>query len=433
MTRAIPHSPDARAAKIALLSLMAIAMFACDKLDTQPGEFQYPLSLSVERKQSIAELTWSEATVSTFEEYIILRSTDEIPDSPEPEITGNTVLLARIDERKATLFKDSNLPIADSIYYKVYARIAGHLLMSPTVGFTQNLHLVPVRADIVEHVPSQNAFIGFDRVTQQLFVYDYSIREFLVSRFFQLNFPVISYSASPQEILISENGTTQFLDYTTLNVIKTFQTNQIRNVKYANGWIYLTRAQFPFGFALYRRSDLSFRDEVNALQSDWRGFSVIPDVNDANKATIYDFSLTGSARYVQNNTTLEVDLLSSEVLPGGLMVVARHPVRTEFVITNTGIIVDGNLQIIKTLENGTLSFSFWAYSPDGSRLFGMTFQNNLMIRVYDAENDYSFVEEYVLSNQISPVALFTDEDNMYLVSLVFLNTSTQTLITTIEY
>ncbi len=414
---------------------MAFLCLCCEKLEVpNPGDFQYPLSLSVLSKQSVAELTWSEATVSTFEEYIILRSTEKIPDSPTPEVTGSTAIIARIDERTVRMFKDSNLPIIDTIYYKVYARIAGRLLMSPTVSYAQNLHIIPARADIVEHVPSKHTLVAFDRGTQQIFVYDYKTREFLASRLLQqLNFPMIRADIASDEILVNENSISQLLSYSTLNVKQTIQNNFSRNAEYLNGWIYLTRGQFPYGFALYRRSDLGLKDELTTLQTDWRGFSVRPDASDVNKATIYDFSLTGSARYIQNNTNLELDLVNSEVLSGGAILVAMHPQRAEFVITNTGIIVDGNLEIIHTLENGTTGFSFFTYSPDGSKLIGLSFQNSAAIRVYDVENDYAFLEEFVMSNQISPISLFADDDNAYLVSLVFLTSSTQTLVTTVEY
>ena len=413
---------------------LVLWFIACDKLDITPGDFQYPLTLTVQSRQSVTELSWSQATVSSFEEYVILRSTDDIPDSPEPEVTGNTIIIARIDERNVTTFKDSNLPIADSVYYKVYARISGRFLMSNTFHHVQKLHLIPARVDIVEPVVSDNKFIALDRATHQLFVYDYITREFITSKAFaQVNFPLISYSSTNDEILLCENGTAQFIDYSTLDFRQSMQTGFVRGIEYANGWIYLTRAQPPFSFALYRRSDLTLRDEINTLQTDWRGFIVHPDAMDANKATIYDFSIAASARYVQSGTNLDVDKLSSEILSGGLIIPTSHPQREEFVITNSGIIVNGDLQLLRTLENGTMSFSLYAFTPDGSRLFGFTFFSNPVLRVYDANDDYTFIEEHTLSNQISPVALFADDDNVYLVSLVFLISSSQTLITTIEY
>jgi len=165
---------------------------------------------------------------------------------------------------------------------------------------------------------------------------------------------------------------------------------------------------------------------------DWRGFIVIPDASDANKSTIYDFGQTGSARYLQSGSNLDLDLLSDEAFSGSILVTA-HPQRTEFVVTNTGIVVDQNLQQIAQVENGFNSFSHYAFSPDGSKLFGVTFQNSQMIRMYDVDNDYTLLEEYTLNNQISPISMFADQNNVYLASLVFLNVSVQTMITTIEY
>lgn len=413
---------------------LAVGGSGCDKLDTTPGDFQYPLSLSAVQKLSVAELTWSEATVSTFEEYLILRSVDPIPDSPEPEVTGNTIIIARIDERAVTTMLDANLPVTDTLYYKVYARIAGRLLMSPTIKFGQDLHLIPGRTDIVEHIPSKNTFVSYDRGNQQLMIYDYKAREIIRSRVFnQQNFPLLRYDPSTNEILVNENSLSQFVDYETLNVKQSINNTFSRNADYLNGWLYVTYGQFPFSFALFRRSDLSFRDDMNTLQTDWRGFTVIPDAINANKATIYDFSLTGSARYIQDNTNLTLDLHKSEALTAGAIQVAKHPMNTEFVISNTGVIVNTDLDIIKTLENGTVGFSRFTYSPDGKRLFGLAFQNSASVRVYDVENDYTFIEEYTLNNQLSPMAMFADEDHLYLVSLVFLTTSTQSLITTIDY
>lgn len=432
------HANTQSIRNFSLLAIIAVTLaiggMGCEKLDTTPEDFRYPLGLSVVQKLSVAELTWSEATVSTFEEYLILRSTDPIPDSPEPEVTGNTIIIARIDERTVTTMHDANLPVTDTIYYKVYARIAGRLLMSPTVKFGQDLHLIPGRTDIVEHIPSKHTFVSYDRGNQQLMVYDYLAREVIISKVFnQQNFPVLRYDASTNEILINENSLSQFVDYQTLNVKQSINNTFTRNADYLNGWLYVTRGQFPYGFALYQRSDLSFRDEMTALQTDWRGFTVIPDATDANKATIYDFSLTGSARYIQDNTNLTLDLHTSDALTAGSILVARHPENTEFVISNTGIIVNADLEIIKTLENATIGFSKFVYSPDGKRLFGLAFQNSVSVRVYDVEHDYAFIDEYTLNNQLVPMTMFADEDHLYLVSLVFLTTSTQSLVTTIDY
>ncbi len=171
--------------------------------------------------------------------------------------------------------------------------------------------------------------------------------------------------------------------------------------------------------------------ELNVLQADWRKIAVLPDDANPSQSVIYDFGLTGSARYVQNGTNLTVDLASNAPFAGGSILVAPRPGHNEFVVTTSGQVVDENMQQTMLVDQGTFSFNLYTWSQDGSTLYGLTFQNSPVLRVYDAEHDYAFIKEDVLNNQVSPVAMFTDDEAVILVSIVFVNNTVKTLITSI--
>jgi hypothetical protein len=403
-------------------------------LPIEPDGFEYPLELTTTQNQSVTTLHWSEATVSTFEEYIILRSTMSIPDGPEPEVNSNTVIIGRVDQRKVTTFEDLNAPLSNTLYYKVYAKIAGRFLMSPTIAHDQNLSLIPMRADVSLPIQDQGLLLGYDRLTRTLFVYDYINRELLRSQIIQqLSVPILSMDPTTNEILIGENGTIYFYDFTTLELKQTFFPGLFRDLQSIEGWIYIQKASSPYGFALYRRSDLSFRKELTVLQADWRKFYIQVDPKSPFKATIYDFATTGSARYKQDGTNLTSDLTRFNTLPGSIVSIIRRPSHDEFVVNTSGSIVDVNLQQVDILENGQFSYSFYDYSPDGKNLFALTFLNSPVLRIYNAENEYNFRKEHPLSNQISPISLFTDANAVNVVSLAFADGSWKTLITSIGY
>jgi len=414
--------------------LFCLIGVSCDPLEVEPGEFAYPLELSATQQLSVTTLNWSEATVSTFEEYIILRSTLSIPDSPEPEVDNNTVIVARVDDRRVTTLQDVNAPISNSLFYKVYAKIAGRFLMSPTIAHDQNLDLIPRRTDVSEPIPGQGLLIGYDRLTKALFVYDYENREILRSEIVQqYSVPVIRYNASVQEILIAENGSVAFYDFNTLDLKQTFFIGTFRDVQYKDSWIYVESAVSPYPFALYRRSDFSLRSQLSVLQADWRKSFVHINQAVPFDATIYDFGTAGAARYRQQGASLTLDLSTSGGLPGSVINIADNPAKGEFVVSNSGTILDGNLQQTHIVDNGQFSYSFFSYAPDGKTLYGLTFLNSPIVRMFDTDDNYSLIEEHLLSNQISPVNLFTDATGVRVVSLVFADGLWKTLITTIGH
>jgi hypothetical protein len=127
------------------------------------------------------------------------------------------------------------------------------------------------------------------------------------------------------------------------------------------------------------------------------------------------------------------DLTRFNILPGSMLDIVPRPSREEFVVNTTGTIMDGNLQQVDILENGQFSYSFFDYSPDGKYLYGLTFVNTPIIRIFDAEDSYVFIKEHPLSNQVSPVSLFSDAEAVHLVSLAFTEGSWKTLITSIGH
>ncbi len=241
-----------------ITTCLMFSLPGCDKLDMQPGEFAYPLEISVTQNQSVATLHWTEATVSTFEEYVILRSTDRIPDTPEPQVTANTLIIARVDQRSGTTLEDINVPIVDTIFYKVYANIGDRFLMSPTIAYDTHLHVLSFRADAMEAVPSKHEMVAVDRALNTLFVYDYQNREILRTKALgQLSGPLIHVDLPSKEIMVADNGYLSFYDYNSLALNQSFFTGYFRDVQFGHGWIYLLRAQPPYSFALYRRFDVS--------------------------------------------------------------------------------------------------------------------------------------------------------------------------------
>lgn len=419
---------------LAFLAVFSLLLPACDTLDIKPDTFEYPLDLEVTQNESILTLSWSPATVSTFEEYIILRSTDPIRDSAEPEVMGNTFILARIDERNVTTFQDVNTPITDTLYYKVYAKIADRFLMTATVAHDQNLHLIPVRSDAVAFVPETGHLVGIDRSLSTIYVYDLNAREMIENKpANQFSSPMIRPDYSTGEILVGDNSSLYIFDYHTLTVKNTSFPGTFRDMHFRNGYIYLQRAQFPYAFALYRRSDMSLRDEISVIQNDWRKSFVRIENENPVQATIYDFAVTGSARYVQNGNDLSLDLSSQSAINGSFTVFAAHPTQDEFIVSNTGTIIDENLQQTGILNNGAIGFNFFTYSPDGKTLYGITFQASSILRSYDVDNDYAFIEERMLSNQVSPLHLFADSQNVHIVSQAFVDGTQKTLITSIAH
>ena len=92
-----------------LFSLVVLALLsfcACEKEVIDNTDKNFPIDLTAESLGQLTKLTWTPTNISTFEEYLIVRSSDSIPTGIEPT---NNQIIARIDDYEEATFTDGNI------------------------------------------------------------------------------------------------------------------------------------------------------------------------------------------------------------------------------------------------------------------------------------------------------------------------------------
>ena len=419
----------------ALIFAASILMLgACNDLSIEPTPFNYPIQLTLSQKQYAVEVSWDKSTVSSFEEYFILRSTDSIPDLDKPEVSGLITIADRIDDRDIHTFTDTQFPIATTMFYKVYVKIGERFLMSPTRRIDLSLQLIDLRADVFGIDQAKNEMIAFDRGRGLLFTYNYETEEITGQEPHSFNFPKIivgTYNGADEIYINDRNVIITVINRETLKLKTSFSvTYNVLDFTYDEGRFYIARNGPSQGsLAVYRRSSgtqaTSLTNVINFVRN-------VHFTGSPPNEKIYDLSFNQAARYSVSGNSISLDKFISPIVPGSQVLSVMRPDFTEMVLTNAGQIVDANLENVVTLEGGNNFYQWFAYSQDGATLFGAGFEvNQSVVRSYDANDNYALIERFPLN--FNPTGIFSDGGNVYAIGVVFLNGIARTIIAKFPY
>ncbi|MDX1478763.1 MAG: WD40 repeat domain-containing protein [Saprospiraceae bacterium] len=418
--------------RICLFLYALLLATACSDPDITPAPFAYPLALTADQKDHSVDLNWTQVDVSSFEEYIILRSIDSIPDTPEPEVSGLTAIVARIDQRTKTTFTDFQLPIESDVYYKVYARIGGRFLMSPTRHVGLNFQVIDFRADVMAADTAHDEIVGFDRARDLLFRYNYEEDEVQASELYTLNTPIIrfgQYQGKDEVYLCDRNSVIFIADRESLHWSHTINTAfNVLDFVVVDELIIVTRSNGTI--AVYDRAQRQQRSTVGSVTINPR-FLAAASTGD-NVVTVWEFALTQVARYRITGWSLGIERMEPIVVAGSAVLLSPRPDYLVFAMSNFGQIMDANLEPVTALEGGSNFYQGLTFSPDGTRLFTAGFGvENAEIKMFDVTADYALDRVYPFS--FTPTNLFADEGTLYSTAVLFVNGAARTLISKIDY
>gem|GEM_PF-3183548 len=409
-----------------ILTAFSLLIESCNDSLVEPGPTTYPLELTVISENSTAELHWTELTVSTFEEYIIVRSEDSIPDSPEPELVGNAIIVERIDKATTTEFVDFATPISQSVYYKVFGKIGDHYLPTPTVRIDLSIQIIDLRADVSEIDLKKKEIVAYDRATQILFVYNYASAKIRVQKFIPFSNPIIRLGAynSVDEIYITDqNGVMYIYNPSNLHLIRQSSSfPQPINFIYDEGRFIIARLHGAI--AIMDRATLQIQDVEGDIINQR---SLYKGKRNGEELEILEIGFSQMNKYIlENNDLRRVD--SNADFPGGFqLITAEHPDGNQFVINGSGRIIDNDLNFLGSLEGGGQFYNQIQYTEDGSKLFAVGFHiNEFKLKFFDVKNQYAKLSENKVS--FSPVKMYSDDTNVYLMTVIFLNGGVRTLI-----
>ncbi len=131
------------------------------------------LTLDYTQHLSLTNLTWDVVKVTGFKEYIILQSSNPIPNSPTPVINQDVTVLKRINDVDVTSLSVSAMLFSPQICYKLYCAVDDRFLYSSTLCIQQDIDVVNGFYDRGCHMVGHDEAVMFDRVNNVLSTLNY--------------------------------------------------------------------------------------------------------------------------------------------------------------------------------------------------------------------------------------------------------------------
>ncbi len=181
---------------IGVIATIGLAFSWSCTLDETTDTNQNPaLTLDFEQELSLTNLSWDAVRVTGFKEYIILQSSNPIPNSPTPVINQDVTVLKRINDVDVTSLSVSLMLLSPQICYKLYCAVDDRFLYSSTLCIEQDIDVVDGFYDRGSHVAGEDEAVVFDRLNRVLSTLNYktgTITNSVNNAF--LNFPSLEMS-----------------------------------------------------------------------------------------------------------------------------------------------------------------------------------------------------------------------------------------------
>ena len=159
---------------IGAIATIGLVFSSACTLDEPTDTNQNPaLTLDYTQNLSLTNLTWDAVKVTGFKEYIILQSSNPIPNSPTPVINQDVTVLKRIKEVDSTNLSVSTMLFSPQICYKLYCAVDDRFLYSQTLCIEQDIDVVSGFYDRGCHLAGNDEAVMFDRVNNVLSTLNY--------------------------------------------------------------------------------------------------------------------------------------------------------------------------------------------------------------------------------------------------------------------
>ncbi len=392
---------------------------ACKKEPIDNNDNGYPIQLTAEKPNRNIVLNWSETKVSNFLNYVIVRSTNPIPDDPTP--TGN--IIATIDDYRTISFEDATFPFTEFVYYKVYAKIGDRFLSSPTVKFENNINLIDIQVSRVLYDTENDVVFLFDPNKNNLYQYDYKNGEIKE----KLNFPgvfdlrlALGDHGNGKELYVALSGSTDIRIYNaeSLDLITTMNVggNVFSIASGDNDLLYVATDNWQRSFSVYQRSTKLLKSADNNFAGN--GDAVMKAVSD-DGLTVINVSFNIVVKYKISSQGQILDI-SNTFLNGNFFgAIQNIPASNDaqfFIPDITGTIMNLDLGVHANLStNSFLFFSDIIFSENDDRIWGLQANPSEII-------EFSFptvIENKRLPLNYQPVRAIQDSGEIIVVGLVF--------------
>lgn len=420
---------------LSILGLLCMICFACERPEVDNTDNNYPIELSVTTGDGHAKLSWTTTNVSTFENYIILRSTDSISDDVANFFFAGNVI-ANISEVEESSFVDEDVPFTDHIYYKVLVEIGSRVLLSPTVRIDLELTILDFKYSQFHFEPDDQIGYFYDPNFGVMYQYDFVNNIFPGSPITPSSIPSKLYSGSygGGEMYILDRTSTLSIysqapfQYQASLVSAGSTYDDIYSVAYQNGLIFITIDNWNTPLRIYDRVSKNLVASHTYTNTSSEHL-IVPLPEGENKFMIasqrnleyYDFDGDGNVTTHTEFPIASYNLLEKpQISPDGQYIV---PYENGMVFQTSPTQQTGTL-----VSPGASWFSSIVFSEEGNRLFAVP--NNPPARI----EEYSLPDLKLVKSHQMPFGvgdICAAANKVYAIGAVFFNSKIVTAVETI--
>lgn len=391
------------------------------------------LTLHAEQNLSLVTLSWDPVNVTGFKEYILLQSTSDIPNNPTPEVTAETTVLKRIDNRDQHTFSATNTLFAKNLCYKLYTSVDDRFLYSSTVCIDQDFTVFNGFDDRGGHEPGSDKEVLFDRLNFKFNILDYKTG--VISGNFNDNnvtFPIINVStlSGTTNVFAYDQSPPRILKYS-FPEFSQIGYKDFPNILYAlnfyKTFIFVSVDDISKSFQVLSRNNLSLIDSRSGITGN-RNLAVF----DGDPLIVLEIGESSMMRY---SIDLTGKITKAEQLLTGVSQLNTQNTTAEnndyIICGRLGTLVNRDGDILANLTSGVNTFiTMTRFSPDGSKVVSIVNDNNKVLLTISDVSALPLVTQ--LNTFELPQATYTDviiDDHIiYVIGVTFTSGISQTFI-----
>lgn len=414
---------------IVLFYFLLCLLWSCEKEKVNNENDGFSIQLTAVQDGRNIKLSWTETKVSTFAEYIVVRSLEPIPTDFVPTPFSQSVI-GRLDEFEDNEFVDISPLLAEKIFYKIFVDIGGRFLQSEEALVDYEVIILDRRTSRAEFNPDTDMLYLMDNLNNNLIAYNYlsneSSEELLTNS--SVKFRPGNNGNGEELYIARNNGFLRIYDAFSLDLKANYSLGSaFQNIgTNNNGQLYVINNSSSLNFRVIDADDGSLL----------RGHLV-----DISNAELYMLNPEENELMVVGN--FEMQFLKfdddGEILSTNTIITNKFPISTgghaisadgQFIMPyQDGTIYDENLDLVNTVGSGNIFFEDYAFSSDGTRLF--TADNSFLRIQQFSFPDLELEEIYEFSYSISRI--FEDKGTLVIVGSLNDFTGVKTIIETINY
>lgn len=371
---------------LALLAAMALFFYTCkEDLSVDNSDKNFPIELRVETVSGGLKFSWDAANVSKFEEYVLVRSTVQIPVGLIPAFSSSSFqILQRTDKVTETEFVDEQSILAQDLFYKLYVKINGRFLESAPYTLSLSNLLLPNTPQIIEFFPDSNWLIVSSQFDATLQLIDYEKRKILNTRTSvpttnQENMGVdIGYNNGVPELYwwASWSSLTRY-SLPGLTPLESFPSNLSGfSLISTNDGVYV-QTQYDYDNALAIRSKANYamlKGHYRSNYYDRRTLLMLdPATNkilEVSPFVLRVFNISSASGTISNPISLTTNTYNTFV-----NTIPATKDRAFFIPQLDGVVYNQDLKKVGQIpppQNGNTSYIDFAFSPDGNFVYSMS-------------------------------------------------------------